>query len=315
MLDKRDPDDKHQYLLATWPAGETQDRSLRLEEQCSSSEPCNDDPRDKDTILGTILVPCRTATRGSFPLDGTYFQINEVFADDDTSEKPLVVPRKLLLDLTVKTLYCGTSISTIFQAFSTQEVGDCFWEEVLESEEILQDDQSFESFSLDQTTWICLSKEPMEGLRIATVAMGFCGVRANGLKECEFLWLQGVGIGFWREGETHTIDVLRSSYSGLSTTLNVPSIEQLENQKNVLNPFMIEKCKSVKPWTETKREAKGKSPVDLSIGVRNLSNEFEDFSSNCTNKEVNVAEPTVFDEKMAKRLQDEEIEQAAAKER
>nr|GEW82405.1 retrovirus-related Pol polyprotein from transposon TNT 1-94 [Tanacetum cinerariifolium] len=108
MLDKRDPDDKHQYLLATWPAGETQDRSLRLEEQCSSSEPCNDDPRDKDTILGTILV----------------------FADDDTSEKPLVVPRKLLLDLTVKTLYCGTSISTIFQAFSTQEVGDCFWEVV-----------------------------------------------------------------------------------------------------------------------------------------------------------------------------------------
>ncbi|GJU73282.1 ROS1-like protein [Tanacetum coccineum] len=128
MLDKRDPDDKHQYLLATWPPGETQDHSLRLKEKCSSSEPCNDDPRDTDTILGTFLVPCRTATRGSFPLDGTYFQINEVFADDDTSEKPLVVPRKLLSNLTVKTLYCGTSISTIFQAFSTQEVGDCFWE-------------------------------------------------------------------------------------------------------------------------------------------------------------------------------------------
>ncbi|PWA38199.1 Protein ROS1 [Artemisia annua] len=79
-------------------------------------------------LLHGHQVPCRTATRGSFPLDGTYFQINEVFADDDTSEKPLVIPRKLLSDLDVKTLYCRTSISTIFQGLSTQEVRDCFWE-------------------------------------------------------------------------------------------------------------------------------------------------------------------------------------------
>nr|GEV57975.1 phospholipase-like protein [Tanacetum cinerariifolium] len=46
------------------------------------------------------------------------------------------------------------------------------------------------------------------------------------------------------------VDVMRSPYSGLSTTLNIPSIEQLANQKNVLNPFMIKKCKSVKPWIE-----------------------------------------------------------------
>ncbi|GKB49228.1 hypothetical protein Tco_0899981, partial [Tanacetum coccineum] len=46
------------------------------------------------------------------------------------------------------------------------------------------------------------------------------------------------------------VDVMRSPYSGLSTTLNIPSIEQLANQKNVLNPFMIEKCKYVKPWIE-----------------------------------------------------------------
>nr|GEZ24516.1 protein ROS1-like [Tanacetum cinerariifolium] len=88
MLDKRDPDDKHQYLLATWP------------------------PVLAMGIWYNIIS----------------VRLMQVFADDDTSEKPLVVPRKLLLDLTVKTLYCGTSISTIFQAFSTQEVGDCFWE-------------------------------------------------------------------------------------------------------------------------------------------------------------------------------------------
>jgi hypothetical protein len=29
-----------------------------------------------------VLVPCRTALRGRFPLSGTYFQLNEVFLDD-----------------------------------------------------------------------------------------------------------------------------------------------------------------------------------------------------------------------------------------
>ncbi|GJT38341.1 hypothetical protein Tco_0938206 [Tanacetum coccineum] len=45
------------------------------------------------------------------------------------------------------------------------------------------------------------------------------------------------------------VDVMRSPYSGLSETLNVPSMEQLANQKNVLNPLMIEKCKSETPRT------------------------------------------------------------------
>ncbi|GJY84175.1 hypothetical protein Tco_0497551, partial [Tanacetum coccineum] len=39
-------------------------------------------------------------------------------------------------------------------------------------------------------------------------------------------------------------DVMMSPYYGLFETLNVPSMEQLANQKNVLNPLMIEKCKS-----------------------------------------------------------------------
>nr|GEY36237.1 hypothetical protein [Tanacetum cinerariifolium] len=41
-----------------------------------------------------------------------------------------------------------------------------------------------------------------------------------------------------------------------------------------------------------KREAKGKSPVDLSTEVRNVSDEFEDFSSNSTNR-VNAARTSV----------------------
>ncbi|KAL5976427.1 hypothetical protein ACLOJK_020758 [Asimina triloba] len=30
------------------------------------------------TVRGTLLIPCRTAMRGRFPLNGTYFQVNEV---------------------------------------------------------------------------------------------------------------------------------------------------------------------------------------------------------------------------------------------
>nr|GEW81330.1 hypothetical protein [Tanacetum cinerariifolium] len=43
----------------------------------------------------------------------------------------------------------------------------------------------------------------------------------------------------------------------------------------------------------TKREAKGKSPIELSIGLRNLSEEFEDFSDNNIN-EVNAASTPVL---------------------
>ncbi|GJU40474.1 phospholipase-like protein [Tanacetum coccineum] len=46
------------------------------------------------------------------------------------------------------------------------------------------------------------------------------------------------------------VDVLMSPFCALPKILNFPSIEQLINQKNVLNPLMIEKCKSVKPWIE-----------------------------------------------------------------
>nr|GEU45906.1 hypothetical protein [Tanacetum cinerariifolium] len=51
-------------------------------------------------------------------------------------------------------------------------------------------------------------------------------------------------------------------------------------------------AKIKKPDDNNKREAKGKSPVELSIGVRNLSEEFEDFSSNSTNG-VNAASTPV----------------------
>lgn len=95
-------------------------------------------------------IPCRTAMRGSFPLNGTYFQVNEVrqtstkldlflstwglcsqfdntliltflvvplqlFADHDSSINPIDVPRAWLWNLQRRTVYFGTSIPTIFK--------------------------------------------------------------------------------------------------------------------------------------------------------------------------------------------------------
>nr|GEW86869.1 hypothetical protein [Tanacetum cinerariifolium] len=53
-------------------------------------------------------------------------------------------------------------------------------------------------------------------------------------------------------------------------------------------------AKTKKHDDKTKREAKGKSPVELSTGFRNLSEEFEDFFNDSTN-EVNAASTTLED--------------------
>uniref|UniRef100_A0A0E0JFL6 HhH-GPD domain-containing protein n=1 Tax=Oryza punctata TaxID=4537 RepID=A0A0E0JFL6_ORYPU len=63
------------------------------------------------------VIPCRTAMRGSFPLNGTYFQVNEVFADHDSSRNPIDVPRSWIWNLPRRTVYFGTSIPTIFKGF------------------------------------------------------------------------------------------------------------------------------------------------------------------------------------------------------
>ncbi|XP_042017381.1 DNA glycosylase/AP lyase ROS1-like isoform X2 [Salvia splendens] len=79
------------------------------------------------TVRGTILIPCRTAMRGSFPLNGTYFQVNEVFADDKTSKDPIHVPRSSIWNLPRRTVFFGTSVSTIFKGMSTEGIQYCFW--------------------------------------------------------------------------------------------------------------------------------------------------------------------------------------------
>ncbi|KAM3340007.1 DNA glycosylase/AP lyase ROS1 [Capsicum galapagoense] len=138
-MDKREPDDPSSYLLAIWTPGETANSMQPPETQCNSQESgklcenetcssCNSIREAHSQIVrGTILIPCRTATRGSFPLNGTYFQVNEVFADHDSSLNPINVPRDWLWNLPRRTVYFGTSIPTIFKGLNTESIQHCFW--------------------------------------------------------------------------------------------------------------------------------------------------------------------------------------------
>ncbi|CAI9262310.1 unnamed protein product [Lactuca saligna] len=138
-LDKREPDDPCSYLLAIWTPGETAESIQPPGGQCSSQESgnlchketcfsCNSiREANSQTVRGTLLIPCRTAMRGSFPLNGTYFQVNEVFADHDSSLNPIDVPRSWLWNLPRRTVYFGTSIPTIFKGLTTEGIQYCFW--------------------------------------------------------------------------------------------------------------------------------------------------------------------------------------------
>ncbi|GAV58401.1 HhH-GPD domain-containing protein [Cephalotus follicularis] len=138
-LDRREPDDPSPYLLAIWTPGETSNSILPPEQGCGSLEAgklCNDytcfscnsiREANSQTVRGTILVPCRTAMRGSFPLNGTYFQVNEVFADHESSLNPIDVPREWIWNLPRRVVYFGTSVSTIFKGLSTEGIQYCFW--------------------------------------------------------------------------------------------------------------------------------------------------------------------------------------------
>ncbi|KAL8202063.1 hypothetical protein R6Q57_011210 [Mikania cordata] len=138
-LDRREPDDPCSYLLAIWTPGETAESIQPPKGQCSSQESgmlchketcfwCNSiREANSQTVRGTLLIPCRTAMRGSFPLNGTYFQVNEVFADHDSSLCPIDVPRSWLWNLPRRTVYFGTSIPTIFRGLTTEGIQHCFW--------------------------------------------------------------------------------------------------------------------------------------------------------------------------------------------
>ncbi|CAM0874764.1 unnamed protein product [Alopecurus aequalis] len=101
-FEDRVPGDRHPYLLVVIP--------------CSNDH----------MVKGTILIPCRTASRGNFPLNGTYFQDHEVFADYRTSRFPMTISRKSIWDLDRCIVYFGSSIHSITKAQTRQDIEDCY---------------------------------------------------------------------------------------------------------------------------------------------------------------------------------------------
>ncbi|KAJ7539721.1 hypothetical protein O6H91_11G106600 [Diphasiastrum complanatum] len=131
QMDAREVDDPCFYLLAIWNPGESLESPPGLNhypEVNSSTVGCDSTAASEETVKGTLLVPCRTAMRGSFPLNGTYFQVNEVFADHESSLNPIEVPRSLLWSLQRRFVYFGTSIPSIFRGLTRDEIKACFWE-------------------------------------------------------------------------------------------------------------------------------------------------------------------------------------------
>lgn len=138
-MDRRERDDPSPYLLAIWNPGETANSTQPPASKCSlqgSGRLCNEKScsmchsikeANSKKVKGTLLIPCRTAMRGSFPLNGTYFQVNEMFADHESSMNPIDVPRDWLWQLPRRTVYCGTSVTSIFRGLSTPVIRQCFW--------------------------------------------------------------------------------------------------------------------------------------------------------------------------------------------
>ncbi|XP_034585955.1 protein ROS1C isoform X2 [Setaria viridis] len=138
-LDQREPDDPTPYLLAIWTPDEINEISKapkpccdpQMEGSLCNNEMCHNCTAEQENqsryVRGTILVPCRTAMRGSFPLNGTYFQVNEVFADHSSSHNPIHVEREQLWNLQRRMVFFGTSVPTIFKGLTTEEIQQCFW--------------------------------------------------------------------------------------------------------------------------------------------------------------------------------------------
>lgn len=56
-----------------------------------TERPGSEEESGSEVVEGMLLMTCRAALRGRFPLNGTYFQINEVFVDHSTAMEPVKV--------------------------------------------------------------------------------------------------------------------------------------------------------------------------------------------------------------------------------
>nr|GEY78952.1 putative ribonuclease H-like domain-containing protein [Tanacetum cinerariifolium] len=106
----------------------------------------------------------------------------------------------------------------------------------------------------------------------------FCGMKGTGVKETAYVQ-QYVRLPLWSNG----------SNDPQNTDADVAFDVKEPESEVYISPSSSDKPK--KHDEKAKREAKGKSLVDFSTGVRDLSDEFEEFSVNSTNKFNAVSAP------------------------
>ncbi|KAJ1435858.1 Permuted single zf-CXXC unit [Sesbania bispinosa] len=140
-MGKREPDDPTPYLLAIWTPGETAYSIEPPERRCESQDStnlCNDQTcfscnsireANSQTVRGTLLIPCRTATRGSFPLNGTTFKLMSV--------QPIDIPREWIWNLPRRTVYFGTSVSSFSKVSQLKKFSIAFGEDLFVSGDLI----------------------------------------------------------------------------------------------------------------------------------------------------------------------------------
>jgi hypothetical protein len=65
-------------------------------------------------------------TRGPWDLSPVQMFVMQVFADHDSSQNPIDVPRSLIWKLPRRTVYFGTSVPTIFRGSATTDDSEDF---------------------------------------------------------------------------------------------------------------------------------------------------------------------------------------------
>uniref|UniRef100_A0A0D9W3U2 Demeter RRM-fold domain-containing protein n=1 Tax=Leersia perrieri TaxID=77586 RepID=A0A0D9W3U2_9ORYZ len=81
---------------------------------------------DEQNVTATVLIPCRTANHGMFPLNGTYFQENEVFADHSSSRLPIQMSWEIVQSFYRCKVYFGTSIHSVTKGQTREELRDFY---------------------------------------------------------------------------------------------------------------------------------------------------------------------------------------------
>ncbi|KAL4855186.1 hypothetical protein ACK3TF_004177 [Chlorella vulgaris] len=83
-------------------------------------------PLEDPLTPGLLLFTARTSLAGRFALNGTYFQVNEVFADHGSSQAPIQLPRSVLDACKPSTVHFGHSIHFMCKGMRRPEVAHMF---------------------------------------------------------------------------------------------------------------------------------------------------------------------------------------------